>query len=141
MIEINCVEENDILIKIHCDEICIWDEYSSLWWKSSLICSSFWLKFTIVRRIYHVDEDSPLWWKFIIWRRFIIAMKIYHYNEISTWCWNIVTIIIFIENVITIHLLDKCSSLLQKIISEIKFLYFSWNSTLWWNFSDENDLL
>ena len=75
------------------DEMKEWDE--SLWWK---------LKFIIVIKVHLDDENSSLWWRWIMsaeihhndaenwteWWKIILQMKIYHSDEnmMGIYHWN-----------------------------------------------------
>ena len=148
-----------IMMKIHNEnssllgKFIIAIEYSSLEWNSSIdeyfklwLYKYFWWKFIIVMKIHqmlknqHCNENSSLWWKFILmkihhcdkksslWWKFIIVMKIHHYDENSSLWWKLIIVMKNSSNVImrirqrdNVHDCDWAnSSLWWKIISVMK---------------------
>ena len=117
------------------------DENFPFWWNTSLREKWKW-KFIVVLETIHIDENSLIFWKFIILMKiqysvvtniprfdkhfsfcykFIIFIKIYHYDENSL-MWRMFPILINILHFVT------NSSAFDKIC------HYEENTCLWWKF-------
>ena len=88
------------------------------------ITPSVWQKYLIVIKIHHCDENSFLWWKFIILKKFITMMKIHHNKFNILMSWGLLTELFALLNLALLY----WTILKERLSNYTKFLQFPHSS-------------